>query len=91
MGGLLDIVIAFGALITARSVQQAYFRSLLSEAYQVQDYAADQSEFYESRKARMCMQGLDRRSKSLLSLSEQLENIELTSHKSTSSDSSSSS
>ena len=35
MGGLLDIINAFGILITASIVKEAFNRSLLSDAYQV--------------------------------------------------------
>ena len=51
MGGLLDIVMAFGAILTAREVRRAFDRSLLRDAYQVQSYSRDQSEFYHSSKA----------------------------------------
>ena len=35
MGGLLDIFLVFGVLITSSFVNRAFTRSLLSEAYQV--------------------------------------------------------
>ena len=35
MGGLLDIVTAFGILLTASFVNKAFNRSLLSDTYQV--------------------------------------------------------
>ena len=35
MGGLLDILFAFGVLITAGYVKRAFSRSLLGDAYQV--------------------------------------------------------
>ena len=54
MGGLLDIINAFGILITLKIVRNAFNRSLLSDAYQVQGYIEDNSEFYESHKARLC-------------------------------------
>ena len=49
MGGLLDIIMAFGVLITVNYVKRAFARSLLSDAYQVQSYTENNSEFYPSR------------------------------------------
>ena len=54
MGGLLDIIHAFGILLTSSVVKEAFNRSLLSEAYQVQGYTEDSSEYYESKTARAC-------------------------------------
>ena len=48
MGGLLDIIHAFGILLTVSIVKEAFNRSLLSEAYQVQGYTEDSSEYYQS-------------------------------------------
>ena len=58
MGGLLDIVLAFGVLVTLKVVKRAFDRSLLSDAYQVQGYTEDTSEFYESQNARKCFKSL---------------------------------
>ena len=52
MGGLLDIVFAIGTLMTIASVKNAFDRSLLSDAYQVQGKAEDKTELYKSHKAR---------------------------------------
>ena len=52
MGGLLDIINAFGVLITVSIVKNAFNRSLLGDAYQVQGYTDDKSEYYFSKKAR---------------------------------------
>ena len=54
MGGLLDIINAFGVLFTASIVKEAFNRSLLSDAYQVQGYTEDESEYYISKRAREC-------------------------------------
>lgn len=54
MGGLLDIITSFGTLLTLSIVRNAFDRSLLSDTYQVQEYAKDSTEFYESRNARVC-------------------------------------
>ena len=54
MGGLLDIVLAFGVLVTLNVVKRAFDRSLLSDAYQVQGYTEDNTEYYESLNARRC-------------------------------------
>ena len=48
MGGLLDIVMALGVLVTMNVVRKVFNRSLLSDAYQVQGYTENKSEFYES-------------------------------------------
>ena len=58
MGGLLDIMVAFGVLVTLSVVKKAFDRSLLSDAYQVQGYKEDNSEFYESQSARRCFKSL---------------------------------
>ena len=50
--GLLDIMVAFGVLVTLNTVKKAFDRSLLNDAYQVQGYKENNSEFYESQKAR---------------------------------------
>ena len=55
MGGLLDITMAFGTLVTFSYVKSSFNRSLLSNTYQVQEYAYDNSEYYVSMKARSCM------------------------------------
>ena len=55
MGGLLDIIMAFGVLITISFVKRAFARSLLSDAYQVQSYSENNSEFYPSKQARSCL------------------------------------
>ena len=41
MGGLLDIINAFGVLMTLQIVRNAFNRSSLSDAYQVQGYTED--------------------------------------------------
>ena len=48
IGGLLDIVMAFGMLLTVSEVEKAFKRTLLRDVYQVQDYTKDYSEFYPS-------------------------------------------
>ena len=48
LGGLLDIIMAFGVVITISYVKRAFSRSLLGDAYQVQSYAENKSEFYPS-------------------------------------------
>ena len=53
MGGLLDIIMAFGAILTAKEVRKAFDRSLLHDAYQVQSYSKDFSEFYPSKTAQI--------------------------------------
>ena len=58
MGGLLDIIMAFGVLITISFVKRAFARSLLSDAYQVQSYSENNSEFYPSKQARSCLKKL---------------------------------
>ena len=55
MGGLLDIIFAFGVLITIGYVKRAFARSLLGDAYQVQRYSENISEFYPSKSARICL------------------------------------
>ena len=55
MGGLLDIIMAFGVLITIGYVKRAFARSLLGDAYQVQSYTENFSEFYPSKSARVCL------------------------------------
>ena len=52
LGGLLDLVQAIGWILTASVVKKAFDISLLSDAYQVQGYNKDYSEFYQSKKAR---------------------------------------
>lgn len=58
MGGLLDIVNAFGIIITTQIVKEAFNRSLLNDAYQVQGYMEDTSEYYTSSRARQCFKQL---------------------------------
>lgn len=55
MGGLLDIIMAFGVLITISYVKRAFARSLLGDAYQVQSYTENFSEYYPSKSARVCL------------------------------------
>ena len=55
MGGLLDIMNAFGVLLTLSVVRDAFNRSLLRDTYQVQGYTVDNSEYYPSKKARECL------------------------------------
>ena len=55
MGGLLDIIMAFGVLITIGYVKRAFARSLLGDAYQVQSYSENLTEFYPSKSARVCL------------------------------------
>ena len=52
LGGILDILLAFGTMITIGLVKRAFDGQLLGEAYQVQGYLEDKSEFYESEKAK---------------------------------------
>ena len=52
LGGLLEIGLAIGKLLTFSFVQDAFYRSMLSQTYQVQKYAENKSEFYRSEKAR---------------------------------------
>ena len=77
MGGLLDIIMAFGVLITMQIVKKAFAISLLSDAYQVQGYTEDNSEYYESQKARQCFKRLSNLYKSQKNTADCL--IELTS------------
>ena len=56
LGGLLDFVRVVGWILTASVVKKAFDISLLSDAYQVQGYNKDSSEFYKSQKARECFQ-----------------------------------
>ena len=71
MGGLLDIVNAFGILITVSIVNEAFNRSLLSDAYQVQGYTEDNAEYYLSQKARECFKMMN--SKSTLQRSQSID------------------
>ena len=41
MGGLLNIVFAVGAVLTAAEVHKAFSKSLLRDVYQVQGYSRD--------------------------------------------------
>ena len=58
IGGLLDITMAIGVLITYSYVNQKYKRSLLGDTYQVQRYAKNNSEYYTSKSVRDCMTSL---------------------------------
>ena len=58
MGGLLDIIFAFGVLITIGYVKRAFARSLLGDAYQVQSYNENETEYYPSKQARKCLKKL---------------------------------
>ena len=57
LGGLLEIGLAIGKLLTFSFVQDAFYRSMLSQTYQVQKYAENKSEFYKSEKAKRCSLG----------------------------------
>ena len=46
---------AIGVLITISYVKRAFSRSLLGDAYQVQSYSENFSEFYASKSARACI------------------------------------
>ena len=48
MGGLLDIVLVVGVILTVSFVKQAFLSSLLHAAYQVQSYTENNSEYYQS-------------------------------------------
>lgn len=52
LGGLLDIMFAFGTILTMWVAKRAFDRSLLSDAYQVQGKAVDKAELYKSKTAR---------------------------------------
>ena len=54
LGGLLEYIRVIGWILTASVVKKAFDISLLSDAYQVQGYNKDHSEFYQSQKAREC-------------------------------------
>ena len=54
LGGLLEIGLAIGKLLTFSFVQDAFYRSILGQTYQVQNYAENKSEFYKSEKATRC-------------------------------------
>lgn len=62
LGGILDLFMAFGTLITIGLVKRAFDSSLLGEAYQVQGYLEDKSEFYESQKAKKDFKNLHNKS-----------------------------
>ena len=66
MGGLLDIINALGVLLTISFVKHSFNRSLLGDAYQVQGYIEDNSEFYPSKKARECFKSLISNKSSLI-------------------------
>lgn len=68
LGGILDLFMVFGTFITLNTVKGAFARSLLGEAYQVQGYLEDQSEFYKSEKAGKCLQSLSKGSKNIESI-----------------------
>ena len=49
---------AFGVLLTINYVKRAFARSLLGDAYQVQSYTENKSEYYPSKNARKCLKKL---------------------------------
>lgn len=55
LGGLLDIILVFGLLLTFSHVKNAFVRSLLRDAYQVQSYTKNTSEFYASKRIQETM------------------------------------
>ena len=58
LGGLLDIIMAIGVLITIGYVKKQFSRSLLGDAYQVQSYSQNNTELYPSKTARNCLKAL---------------------------------
>ena len=52
IGGFLEIGYAFGLVLTMSFVKDSFMRSILSDTYQVQNYAENNSEFYVSGRVR---------------------------------------
>ena len=48
LGGLLDISLAFGALLTFHYVKKRFYQNLVEHTYQIQKYAHNNSEYYIS-------------------------------------------
>ena len=48
----MDLTVAFGTLVTLSFVQQAFAKSLLSDAYQIQTYGTNAPTYYDSKRAK---------------------------------------
>ena len=59
MGGLLEIGLACGLLLTFFYVKEAFERSIMGDTYQVQKYSDNTSELYYSNRIRNCILGKD--------------------------------